>query len=96
MAERTMKELGRAARKRRRFVTTADSDHGRPLAQNLLVRDFERNHLDTIWLSDINFLPMHGGVVIYLCVIMDLGSRAIVRWQIAIIMNTELGILQSI
>jgi transposase InsO family protein len=90
MVETTMKELGLVARKRRRFVTTTDSDHGRPIAQNLLARNFECKHRDTIWLSDITYLPMHGGGFIYLCVIMDLASREIVGWQIALSMHAEL------
>jgi len=90
MIESTMKELGLFARKKRRFVTTTDSGHGNPVAPNLVARDFDCKDEDTIWLSDITYLPMEGGGFIYLCVIMDLASREIVGWQIALSIDAEL------
>ena len=40
---------GIRARTRRRFVRTADSDHGRPVAPNLLARRFEPSGPNRSW-----------------------------------------------
>jgi putative transposase len=43
----------------RRFVVTTDSDHKRPIAQNLLERTFEAEAPDTRWTADITYLVRH-------------------------------------
>ena len=51
---RLMRENGLAAPLRRRFPRTTDSDHGRPVAPNLLEQKFTAEQPDTVWLADIS------------------------------------------
>jgi transposase InsO family protein len=51
---RLMRESGRAAAIRRRFPRATDSDHGRPVAPNLLEQQFTADQPDTVWLADIS------------------------------------------
>ena len=43
----------------KRFVVTIDSDHKRPVAENLLARTFEVQTPDTRWTADITYLVRH-------------------------------------
>ncbi len=63
----------------KRFVTTTDSDHALPVADNLLARTFEAETPDTKWTADITYLWTGQGWL-YLAVILDLFSRSIVGW----------------
>jgi putative transposase len=63
----------------RRFVVTTDSDHERPIAENLLDRTFKVQTPDTKWTADITYLWTGQGWL-YLAVILDLFSRRIVGW----------------
>ena len=79
---RLMQEDGLVARARRRFVVTTDSDHREPIAPNLLARDFavrDDRALDTVWVSDITYVPTQAGHL-YLAVLLDLASRRVVGW----------------
>ncbi len=62
---------------RRRFVTTTDSAHEMPVAENLLARDFKSETPDTRWAADITYLWTGQGWL-YPAVILDLFSRKIV------------------
>ena len=42
---------------KRRFVTTTDSRHGRPVYPNL-IRDLRVNHLDQVWVADITYIRL--------------------------------------
>lgn len=76
-----MREMGLKARPKKRFRSTTDSNHNRPVAPNLLDRQFDVTEVDTVWLSDITYLPLIDGGFVYLCVVMDLASREIVGWH---------------
>ena len=79
---RLMREDGLVARARRRYVVTTDSDHREPIAPNLLARDFavrDDRALDTVWVSDITYVPTQAGHL-YLAVLLDLASRRVVGW----------------
>ena len=45
-----------SAVERKRFVTTTDSNHDMPVAENLLDRAFETETPDTRWTADITYL----------------------------------------
>ena len=79
---RLMQEDGLVARARRRFVVTTDSDHREPIAPNRVARDFAvraDRALDTVWVSDITYVPTQVGHL-YLAVLLDLASRRVVGW----------------
>lgn len=79
---RLMQEEGLVARAPRRYVVTTDSAHREPIAPNLLARDFAvraDRALDTVWVSDITYVPTRAGHL-YLAVVLDLASRRVVGW----------------
>ena len=79
---RLMREDGLAARQpTRRRVSTTDSNHGDPIAPNLLARQFDVNGVavNRVWVSDITYVPTREGWL-YLATVLDLGSRRCVGW----------------
>lgn len=75
--------------RRRRFVTTTDSRHVRPVAENVLDRRFNPSQPNTAWVADITYVPTRAGWQ-YLATVMDLFSRRIVGWAMAQEMPAEL------
>lgn len=67
---------------RRRKPRTTDSDHGRPVAENLLERDFTATGPNQKWVSDITYIDTDEGWL-YLAVVIDLFSRRVVGWSTA-------------
>jgi transposase InsO family protein len=89
---RLMRQGGLVARppKRQRVVTT-NSNHGDPLAPNLLARQFDVNGIavNRVWVGDITYLPTREGPV-YLATVLDLGSRRCVGWAMRDTLEAEL------
>lgn len=82
---RLMQADGFAGRQRRRFVRTTDARHGHPIAANVVARQFVPATIgapDRVWVSDITYLPTRQGWL-YLAVILDLATRAVVGWATA-------------
>ena len=80
--ERLMREDGLRAKKRRRHRGTTDSAHPHPIAPNHLERRFsvqEVEGVNRVWVSDITYVPTRDGWL-YLAVVLDLKSRAVVGW----------------
>src|SRR5262249_14448174 len=78
-----MRGNGIVARTARRFrVTTTDSDHALPVAENLLGRQFNPAEADEVWLADITCIPTREGWL-YLAGVEDLFSRRVVGWSMA-------------
>jgi len=71
------------------FVVTTDSNHGKPVADNLLNREFTVDKPNQVWVSDITYIPTSMGWV-YLAVVIDLFSRAVIGWQLADHMRAKL------
>ena len=84
-----MRERGIVARIRRKHYRTTDSDHPRPVAQNLLDRRFETGAIDAVWVADVTYIPTSEGWL-YLGVVLDLGSRMIVGWSMSESMTSRL------
>jgi putative transposase len=78
---RLMREQGLRARKKRGFQRTTDSQHGLPVAPNVLDRQFTAATPNTAWVSDITYLWTREGWL-YLVVILDLFSRRVVGWAL--------------
>jgi putative transposase len=76
---RLMRQEGICGRRRRGFRVTTDSQHGLPVAPNLLARDFTTTAPNQVWVSDITYLPCAEGWE-YLASVMDLHNRQIVGW----------------
>ena len=77
---RLMREHGLAAKTKRKFRCTTDSNHGRPVAENIVDRQFEPSGPDRLWAADITFIPTGEGWL-YLAAVEDLYSRKIVGWS---------------
>ena len=79
---RLMSENGLKARQKTRFKRTTDSDHGGPVARNVLAQDFTTDGPDQKWGVDISYVWTAEGWL-YLAIVLDLFSRKIVGWQLS-------------
>ena len=86
---RLMKQHGIKARGKRKFVVTTDSKHNRPIAPNLLNRNFQPDAPDCVWTSDITSIQTDEGWL-YLAIVLDLYSRQVVGWSMQAHMQTSL------
>jgi transposase InsO family protein len=85
-----MREHDIRSKARRRFVArTTDSRHDRPVAGNVLAREFYPDKPDTAWAADITSVPTAGGWL-YLAAVIDLCSRKVVGWATADHLRTDL------
>jgi putative transposase len=86
---RVMHEAGIAAKTRRKFRQTTDSNHSMPVAENVLGREFDPDQPNTRWCADITYIPTREGWL-YLAVVEDLFSRRIVGWSMDATMTSRL------
>lgn len=78
---RLMRKAKIRARTRKRYLPrTTDSRHQRPVADNLLERDFAASAPNRKWLADITYVPTKEGWL-YLAAVLDTFSRKIVGWS---------------
>lgn len=77
---RIMRKHNVSARAKKRFAATTDSNHGLPVAQNLLQQNFVAQQTNARWTSDITYIWTSEGWL-YLAVVLDLASRRIVGWS---------------
>lgn len=87
--ERKMREQGLAGRRRPRFRRTTDSNHGEPIAPNIVAREFIVDEPDRVWVADITYVWTVQGWM-YLAIVIDLFSRRVVGWSMAEHMRVEL------
>ena len=88
---RLMSENGLKARQKTRFKKTTDSDHGGPVASNILDQDFTAEAPDQKWGVDISYVWTAEGWL-YLAIVLDLFSRKIVGWHLSDRMKRGLAI----
>ena len=89
-AAKVMRDNGIRAKSKKKFVPrTTDSGHGRPVAGNVLAREFGAPAPDRKWAADITYVPTAEGWL-YLAAVIDLCSRKVVGWSMADHMRTEL------
>lgn len=67
---------------RRKFKSTTDSNHNKFVSPNLLKQNFSAIAPNCIWSSDISYIKTDEGWL-YLCVVLDLYSRAIIGWSMS-------------
>src|SRR5262245_8460907 len=84
-----MREAGIAAKTKRKFRQTTDSNHALPVAQNVLDREFDPEEPNASWCADITYVPTREGWL-YLAVVEDLFSRMVVGWSMAETMTSRL------
>ena len=88
---RLMRREGLVARKKKRFRVTTHSNHSKPIARNVLARNFEVKKPNQVWVGDITYLPTADGWL-YLAVLLDLHSRAVVGWAMSEYLDTSLAL----
>ena len=79
---RLMRQAGLVARPRRRFRVTTVVDPGKPIAPNVVARRFSVDAPNRVWAGDITYFPTANGWL-YLAVLLDLYSRAVVGWAMS-------------
>jgi len=87
---RSMREQGLRSRTVRKFrVRTTNSNHGLPVASNLLNQKFQASAPNQTWVTDITYVRTRAGML-YLAAIMDLFTRRIVGWALRDRMTVDL------
>lgn len=76
---RRMKAMGLKAIAKRKFKVTTDSEHNKPVFENVLNRDFTTTSINQKWASDITYIRTREGWM-YLATVIDLHSRAVIGW----------------
>ena len=77
-----MKAEGIVCKTRQRFKATTNSRHNKPVADNKLDRDFQREQPNQAYVGDITYVPTREGWL-YLSVFIDVCSRAVVGWSMS-------------
>ena len=86
---KSMAQQGLVAKAARKFKVTTNSKHSLPVAPNLLKQDFTATGPNQKWVGDITYLMTSEGWL-YLAVIIDLHSRAVIGWSMNSRMTAEL------
>lgn len=87
---RLMQAKGLRARPRKRFKNTTNSNHGQPVAPNVLERNFEADAPNQRWVGDTTEMLTSSGGKFYLAAIIDLYSRLCVGWAVSAINDRHL------
>ena len=74
---------------KRPYRVTTDSNHRKPIAENVLNRRFEGWRINQAWVADVTYVATAEGWL-YLAVVMDLASRRIVGWSMSDRIKAEL------
>ena len=85
----SMQRQGLVAKAARKFKVTTDSHHQLPIAPNLLEQNFQAEAPNQKWAGDITYLWTSEGWL-YLAVIIDLYSRAVIGWSMGERMTASL------
>jgi transposase InsO family protein len=72
-----MRENGLNAWERRKFLPTTNLNHGLPVCENVLNREFDAERAGEKRVSDVTYLRTLGGWV-YLTVVLDLFDRKVI------------------
>ena len=86
-----MRDNAIRARSKRKYKATTDSNHGLPVSDNLLNRDFQPERPDLVWTGAITYSATQEGWL-YLAVVIDLFSRQGVGWAMGKRMTRHLVI----
>jgi transposase InsO family protein len=87
---RLMREDNLLCLRRRKFVVTTNSNHGRPVYPNL-ARGMVLTGIDQLWVADITYIRLETEFV-YLAVVLDAYSRRVIGWALDRNLEDELTI----
>ncbi|GAB8835329.1 TPA: IS3 family transposase [Escherichia coli] len=78
------------AKASRKFSPVSYRAHGLPVLENLLEQDFSASGPNQKWAGDITYLRTDEGWL-YLAVVIDLWSRAVIGWSMSLRMTAQLA-----
>ena len=84
-----MRQEGLKAKAGRKYRVTTDSSHDKPVAPDLVRRNFSAPAPNKVWVGDITYLWTAEGWL-YLAVFIDLHSRMVVGWSIGTRLHASL------
>jgi putative transposase len=87
---RLMREHALNPKRRRRFISTTDSDHNYPVSPNL-AKNLTLDGPNQLWVADITYVAITIGFV-YLAVILDAWSRRVVGYAISRAIDARLAV----
>ena len=86
----SLRRQGLRAKASRRFSAVSYREHGLPVSENLLKQDFYASGPNQKWAGDITYLRTDEGWL-YLAVVIDLWSRAVIGWSMSPRMTAQLA-----
>ncbi|MBU9843665.1 IS3 family transposase [Rahnella ecdela] len=86
----SLRRQGLRAKAARKFSPVSYREHGLPVSENLLKQDFYASGPNQKWAGDITYLRTDEGWL-YLAVIIDLWSRAVIGWAMSSRMTAQLA-----
>lgn len=89
--ERLMKQYNIKAQRSKRHKRVYFQREQQQAAPNVLSRQFTANQPNQKWVSDITFVPTREGYI-YLAIVLDLYSRAVIGWSMSHRINGQLVI----
>jgi putative transposase len=88
-ARQLMREAKVWVRYRKKYKVTTNSNHKKPLFENVLNREFDVSEPNKAFVADITYIWTREGWL-YLAVVIDLYSRKIVGWSMSTRMKAKL------
>ncbi len=85
----SLRRQGPRAKAARKFSSVSYREHGLPVSENLLKHDFYASGPNQKWAGDITYLRTNEGWL-YLAVVIDLWSRAVISWSMSSRMTAQL------
>ncbi|MEY8712106.1 IS3 family transposase [Mangrovibacter phragmitis] len=86
----SLRRQGLRAKASRKFRPVSYREHGLPVSENLLKQDFSASGPNQKWAGDITYLRTDEGWL-YLAVVIDLWSRAVIGWSMSSRMTAKLA-----
>ncbi|WKV52087.1 IS3 family transposase [Dickeya fangzhongdai] len=86
----SLRRQGLRAKAARKFSPVSYREHGLPVSENLLKQDFIASGPNQKWVGDITYLRTDEGGL-YLAVVIDLWSRAVIGWSMSSRMTAQLA-----
>lgn len=91
---RYMQRMNIAARRKRKYRITTDSNHDYRVFENLLDRQFDVEIPGTFWVSDITYIRV-ASFWMYLTVVIDLADRMVIGWSLSSDLTANNTVIQA-
>jgi transposase InsO family protein len=88
---RVMREDNLLSLRKRKFVVTTDSSHGRLVYPNLIA-GLEATAPNQLWVADITYIRLLEEFI-FLAVVLDAFSRRVIGWEVGESLQTSLAVL---